>query len=414
MSDDRLTDPDKRLEQVIDALRDQTVPEGPSAEVREHLLGALAAAETSVPATAPPSLQRRTRTRRVLVLAASLLFVSVVLGWLFLAGDSSHNSAFAQMLKEVAGIRTAEITSQAEINQKQRINSKVYLRDPDRMRQEVGKGDNHFIIIVDFRHRQMLGLQPAKKTASRSSFEVQAGKKPTSIIQSFREMREDSAEFLGHEAIDGRDALKYCGKHPIGYYLLWFGAEDHLPVKLIVSDTRDPAKAEYTETWTDFRWNVPLDDRLFSLEIPDGYTLMDQRVKVYPMSFIAVLRALVKLGDERFPDALRGTTLESIVDGVDDHAELVKVLNDSQAPFPVTNLDQTLAQANAFVDDLGRIHFEWHYLGKGVKLGEADKVVAWWAPKEQKGDEAKAEATVLFGDLHTETRPVAGLPTAAQ
>jgi hypothetical protein len=58
---------------------------------------------------------------------------------------------------------------------------------------------------------------------------------------------------------------------------------------------------------------------------------------------------------------------------------------------------------------------EWHYLGKGATMGQADKIVAWWAlnddsPNGSQANEPKS-ATVLYGDLHLETKPTTGLPT---
>jgi len=54
----------------------------------------------------------------------------------------------------------------------------------------------------------------------------------------------------------------------------------------------------------------------------------------------------------------------------------------------------------------------WHYQGKGVKLGEADKIVAWWYPQAEKAEEGTdlETAHVLYGDLRIETMPVAELP----
>jgi hypothetical protein len=79
-------------------------------------------------------------------------------------------------------------------------------------------------------------------------------------------------------------------------------------------------------------------------------------------------------------------------------------------------LARTFAGGAVFLQVLSQTN-EWHYVGKGVKLGDADKVVAWWAPKAEakKDQETTAKpATVLYGDFHTEAKPVAGLPRAAK
>ena len=54
----------------------------------------------------------------------------------------------------------------------------------------------------------------------------------------------------------------------------------------------------------------------------------------------------------------------------------------------------------------------WHYQGKGVKLGEADKIVAWWYPNEEKA-EADADLDIFLvvsAATQIYTMPVDELP----
>jgi hypothetical protein len=39
---------------------------------------------------------------------------------------------------------------------------------------------------------------------------------------------------------------------------------------------------------------------------------------------------------------------------------------------------------------------KYHYAGKGVKLGEADKAIFWYRPQEAE------KYRVIYGDLHVE------------
>lgn len=273
MNNDRPTGADILLNQATDALRDQWVPAGPDAELRERLLSTLNATELNSPAT-KRHFQRST-FMRILGLAASLLVFAAVIGWLVPGTGASDGAAFAQMLKQVAGVRSAVITTRAVFNQPgltKTIDGTMHIHEPSQVREDQGAGDERYIMIVDMQRKQMLGLYPAKMTATRSTFEVQVFGKSTSLLQSFRELREDSATYLGHETIDGRETLEYHGRHPMGFYWLWFAADDHLPVKMEICDTPDVGNASFTQTLSDFRWNVPLDESLFSLEVPEGYT----------------------------------------------------------------------------------------------------------------------------------------------
>jgi hypothetical protein len=281
MTNEPQTNTDLALERATDALRDFPIPPGPDSAVRDGVLRALQA--DSSPRSTNPQLQRRRTIVRILSLAASLLIFAAVIGWLVPSGSSSGGAAFAEMLKEMVGIRTAVFKSRAEwTNTKppQVLEMTNYVLEPGRMRIEQGEGDGRYISIVDFRpdEKQVLGLYPPKKTAARSRVEFPEDKKFTSIMKLFRELSEGSAQFLGREMIDGRETLKYHGQMPAGpnsnaYYWLWIAADDHLPVKMVTSGgTDDLNTSGFIQTATDFRWNVPLDESLFSLEVPEGYT----------------------------------------------------------------------------------------------------------------------------------------------
>jgi outer membrane lipoprotein-sorting protein len=270
-------DSDVLLERATDAMRDLPVPPGPDTAAHDRLLGALQI--DSGPLTTGSQFQRRRTTLRILGLAASLLIFAAVVGWLAPTGSTSGGAAFAEMLRRVGEVRTAVFKSRAEwtnATPPQVVESTNFVLEPGRMRVEQGEGDGRYISIVDLRpdEKQMLGLYPPKKTAARSRLELPNGFKFTSIMKLFRDLSEGSAKFLGHETIDGRETLEYHGQMASGeYYWLWISAEDHLPVKLVTSGgTDDLKKSSFIQTTTDFRWNVPLDESLFSMEIPEGYT----------------------------------------------------------------------------------------------------------------------------------------------
>ena len=46
----------------------------------------------------------------------------------------------------------------------------------------------------------------------------------------------------------------------------------------------------------------------------------------------------------------------------------------------------------------------WAYLGKGAKLGDADKVILWYQP------EGSNTCRAIYGDLHVEDTAPADLP----
>ncbi len=94
-------------------------------------------------------------------------------------------------------------------------------------------------------------------------------------------MKSSDAEFVREEKIDGKIAKLYRvnGKDFIGgipgFMNVWVDPTSELPVK-IVFDIRSPnndPQEEFNINFQDFQWNVPLEDKLFSFDIPADYKL---------------------------------------------------------------------------------------------------------------------------------------------
>jgi hypothetical protein len=117
------------------------------------------------------------------------------------------------------------------------------------------------------------------------------------------------------------------------------------------------------------------------------------------------------LDDPSLPEAERKANYRRKLAEVVDRPEWANA-NEEEWKKHGSEIGRTFARGAVFLSAVSQTN-DWHYVGKGVKLGEADKVVAWWAPKAGAEDQPRT-ATVLYGDLHTETKPVDSLPTKAQ
>jgi hypothetical protein len=292
------------------------------------------------------------------------------------------------------------------------------------------EGDNHTIHVHNRKDRKGLTLLPTTRKAWLRTMADDLAQQPKNMIVLIREVRESSAERLGTEQVDGKDTTKYRCEHPSGHYLLWVDAKTNLPVKVVVSESRDDAAPAVIVTMTNFQWNVPLDESLFTLDIPAGYELEKEQIgesALDPKNFIIVLKAYARLNGGVFPDEFNALTPGSMIKFLDDptlpdearmanyrrklaeameRPELAN-LTDEEWGKHGSEIGRTFAQGAVFLQAIS-LTSDWHYTGKGVKLGEADKIVAWWAPKE--ADDQPRMATVLYGDLHTETKPVESLP----
>ena len=431
---DNQRNPQTRLESAVDALRDLPTAAGPDEAFHKRLLDRLASHnQTPLKSQRQPEYRRITM-RRVTVFAASLLLVAA-LAAVMTSLNFHEGSAFARMREQVNSARTVVFTTHIAMrNVHQGMETKTMLLEPDWVREEMfeGKERHVTVLIFNLKERKSLSLTPSTKKARLRTLDPESPP-PKNIVEEIREMRESSAELLGTEKIDGKEANKYRCNRPTGHYLIWLAKDSELPVKVEMSESA--GSPELTITMTDFQWNVPLDESLFTLDVPKGYELEAAEPAAPlkdPKNFIEAMRMYVRLNNDQFPDEYNALTASSIIKFLDDPSlppekrkafrrhKVAQALDrpkleksdEEWKKFGPENAKR-FASAAIFLQLLSETH-EWHYVGKGVKFGQADKVVAWWAPKGNGGKAEKAEtpgsATVLYGDFHMDRKPVAGLP----
>lgn len=142
-----------------------------------------------------------------------------------------------------------------------------------------------------------------------------------------------------------------------------------------------------------FEWNVPFESDTFSMEIPEGYTLMgDISLKGLGNGeeLIDALKFFLELSGDRFPKSLNAMDLSQ---------ELIDLGKEGLKPQLTGQEGQgkvmqfTIACTNFQM--LSMQNADPKYYGDTVKPGEFDKVLVRW--KNENG-----KYLVIFGDLHTE------------
>jgi hypothetical protein len=103
-------------------------------------------------------------------------------------------------------------------------------------------------------------------------------------IKQLRELKEQDAERIGEEQLNGQKTIVYRLKKTgivLGLTIskdetakLWVDHKTSLPVRIAVGDPTDPDKPFIV--FEQFTWNGALDPDLFKMEIPKGFTLKDQ------------------------------------------------------------------------------------------------------------------------------------------
>ena len=433
-----------RLDRLTEAFANLPVPEGPDVEVTQRLLETLARTGDE-PVTIPRVPFWRSKTMRKFTSAAAVLLV--VLGFAIYSRSpiaGGPGVVFAAMIEQIKEIRTATFTTHVRMKGSPGATVRSSLLEPGWSRTEVMvDGKVVAVHIMNLREGVMLALMPEQKVATQLYLSnIPKSQRQESIVESFKKLPEDAAEFVGEEVIEGTTTLKYeVDQQDLSYYTVWLDPETKMPVKILMTDHADPAKSNTHLAMGDFDWGAEVDELLFTLDIPEGYELIEQSLdpdRSPEEDFAAMMRIYVRLNDDAFPDEWNLLTIVSMgnllkkSEGTYEEKKqyaMKKIVRALEKPelFDSAKMSkkeqmelglqfqQAIVSGAAFFETLTETHY-CRYQGKGVKLGEADKIVFWWYPKKEKADDKIIEgadletANVMYGDLRIETMPVAELP----
>ncbi len=201
-------------------------------------------------------------------------------------------------------------------------------------------------------------------------------------------------EMLGESEIDGRRVVGHRIIKPGQVTRIWVDPQSLLPVQIETTSRVSPNEKTIE---TDFVFNVDLEESLFSVEPPAGYTVYRPPMLREPYEekdLIETFRQWREQGHSTFPDALDREDLFQMIDK--------KGLTAIQRPTP-EHLDWALKAARgfSFADRLPQ-EADAHYAGKHVKVDATDTPIFWYKP------EGKKKYRVIRADLsviETDTPP---------
>ncbi len=309
---------------------------------------------------------------------------------IFFASRTS-SVALADIVKKVRDAKTLTFNATASnIPAQAPQQFKFLMNSAGQTRIEMSNG---LVSILDIRAGRSLNLQPAQKLAMIVELGKQPnGQGPTDFLEEFKKLDTKKAKDLGEKEIDGRKVKGFVSSEQGPPTTVWADAKTGDPVRVEV-EVPMMGKTS-TMVMSDFVFNAPLDDALFSLEPPAGY-----RVERSDMSkmlaaaknasgedhVIAILRAYAQLGDGTLPPK------------IDDWSTFTKLIGNKAeraATKPTEKEMELMGHVGALTPFLMTLpKDDWAYLGEGVKLGEKDRIVFWYL-------DAKTNTyRAVYGDL---------------
>ena len=321
------------------------------------------------------------------IAAALVIIVSVVVVIHFL--DSTESLAWADVVRPILTAHTVVFNVRSVEGENLPI-ARIMSMGTQRVRSEILSADVQVIAIYDYDTSQMLTLNPEQKFAAIIDIKG-LPEKPENFIEIMRNMITElqydpdvSIESLGGKEIDGRMAQGFRATDPEGNELMiWADSQTSVPIRM---------ELKWRQThyeFTDFEFDVALDESLFSMEIPEGYSTM-------PKAMLPLTGA-----EQDLVEALRQWA-ESILEGVfptdfssqafmDDMPKVRKRIAQDRKEGTDEG-PMKMIRGFMFYKNL-KPENDWHYVGANVKFGDADSPVCWYKPT------GSQTYRVIYGDL---------------
>ena len=289
------------LEQATAALRDLHVPEGPPPSLKASTVEVMESTNTTPDIVRLSGRKRKMfRYLRYSGAAAAVTAIATLVGWLFLTdrtalafGDVVENVKKASSVTFITKIPTIVQGSQRGV-----LQQKFYIMG-DGFRMELPSAQQDvqippdapsvlLAIIADLKQKKGLELDFVRKTAHYHDVDdkrwQEMSQELANPVEKLKQLKNDDAEIIGNEQVDGRKTQVYRLKRPdifMGVRVnkdetakLWVDTQSGLPVRIAVGDPLDNTKPFIV--FEQFTWNEPLDRSLFKLEVPEGFTLKDK------------------------------------------------------------------------------------------------------------------------------------------
>ena len=385
---------DDLVERSLEALHRENVPHGPSLDVTQRTLAALKTHASSGVARREDDEPKSNLFTRILTMtvtqriaAAVMLTVGALVVWFMFALFGGFGSvSYAQVAQQIREARTMTMKmsmTSPQLNEKA-LEMKLYAMEPGMIRNESEGG----VVTISRREGEqmrVLVLEPRTKTAQLAHANIAElkGKNPDMIAE-FRALADKPGEPLDARQIGDVKAKGFRVKSDGQTISLWVHPKTARPILVEIDAEAMGETGKFV--LSDITFDEKLDEKLFSLDVPEGFKLNESRVKVsldLEQNVINVLGAYAKLTGGTFPEKL------------DDWAAYGKAMAKGGQAKPDPGMIQALSGAGAITALLTdkKVGEDYAYTGKDAKLGDKDKVVFWHQ------DKAKGTYRAVYADL---------------
>jgi hypothetical protein len=390
------------LQRVLTAINRQVDQQEPSDQILTDTLAKMRQAADARPTSTKNFLFRiTTMTLPQKIAAAVALTLGGLTLWLvFSVFGGFGNITYAEVAQQIRAAHTMSwIDTVSGGRMAQPMTMKTLCMEPGHVRMEMPNGMGE--MIMDKTTGKTLILTAAVKTAQ--VFEVKnpgAEPNPTEDPEAyFRNLAEQHGEPIEDRQI-GDIKAKGFRIESLGYpTTLWVDPTTKLP--LIVESTVTMGQQQMKVVMTNFVFDAPMDESLFSLQPPPGYRV----TRMPPMTVVVdVERNAITL--LRYYSARSGGTFPASLTDIGELSRFIGQRDAGKDGELDADSENAAAASGGLMVTLGRLKqgTDYDYTPQGVKLGESNKRIFWYYKKDAQVYRA------IYGDLHAADIAAADLP----
>jgi outer membrane lipoprotein-sorting protein len=380
--------PAENIEKLIRKLRYKT-----SAEAHEKVLGNVMRAldkKQKAGATTPDIRRTIMNNKTIKFAAAAAIIIAVLSGFHIIGGTPS--TIYANIVEQLQKARTLtySMVTHTPVESMPTLRQQMAFKEPGFMRTTTADG---YITVIDWNQNKGITLWPPKREYidfEASNYQHDPAQDPFMVVEKLRTLPDEADQILGEKEIDGRVLQGFRVIQGDMINTVWIDPQTAQLVRVETEYTNSPGM---NTIMTDFQFNAELDDSLFSLTPPEGFTPLQVQADVSTVTeqdLIAYLQMWSTwTKDGTFPPTFNPVELPKLT------AEMLR-----QGKFGEGETSQQQRQVEAmqmyrgimFVTQLPA-GSNWRYAGENVKYGDDQTPIFWYQPM------GSQTYRVIYGDL---------------
>ena len=377
--------PDDLLGRAAKLLLDRPVPGGPSADVAERLVAELNQRQRAAWQRAGhDDLQnKRIFTMKALIkLALAAALALVIASFAFRAIDRRQDVAFGdvvQAVREIHSMQYKQVSIVTTPSSAPLSDTGEYLIDDAGRMRFTTEGS---VLVLDPVKGKTLMLDEKHKVA----FVGGLGDSPfanMNLLDRFRKLAPSGAKSIEAKFIGGINAPGYETTSDCGTMRIWVDPDTRLPLLVEINTPPLAGMSSNQITFSNFVWNVGVDESLLSIEAPAGYHVLPAMklnfsAPINEQSVVDGLRSIAQLNGGTFPPGLDMESLRHVMRDLGQKVAKDPKLGEkmwSIGPASMLNIGRLWG----FVSDPAN-GSDWHYAGDSVSLGQTGRPIFWYKP----------------------------------